>query len=149
MTINSILIKYEARQENLLKAIREVQKEFGHIDKNLIDQIAKYFGMKPAAVFSTASFYDKIRTDGKFDLVIKVCDGANCNTKKSAKIIEEVERFFGQKVDDAFNPKVIIEKESCFGFCTQGPIMVINDVMYEKVKPERVDDILRGYVAFQ
>lgn len=145
MTIQNILTKYEAKSENLLRAIKDVQKEFGLIDRKLVDQIAQYFEVKPAVVFSTASFYDQINTERKFDLVVKVCDGANCNMKGSSKVIEEVERFFGQKAGDSFNPKIKIEKESCFGFCAQGPIMVVNDVMYEKVTPERVDDILGGY----
>lgn len=149
MTIQNILTKYEAKKENLLKVIKEAQKEFGSIDEMLVDQIAQYFSMKSAAVFSAASFYDQINTEGKFNLVVKICDGANCNTKGSNKIIEEIERFFGQKVGDSFNPKIKIERESCFGFCAQGPIMVVNDVMYEKVTPERVDDILKGYTDFQ
>ncbi|MBT3355778.1 hypothetical protein HN784_04625 [bacterium] len=149
MTIQNILTKYQVRQENLLRAIKEIQKEFGSIDKTAIDEIARYFKMKPAAVFSAASFYDQISTKGKFNMVVKICDGANCNTKKSTRVIEEIERFFGQKIDDSFNFKVKIQRESCFGFCAQGPIMVVNDVMYEKVTPERVDDILRGYTDFQ
>jgi len=142
-------MKYEANQENLLKAIKDAQREYGCVDKVLVKQIAKYFSMKPAAVFSAASFYDQINIGGKFSIVVKVCDGANCVTKNSTKVIEEVERFFGQKVGDTFNANVKIERESCFGFCAQGPIMVVNDVMYEKVTPEKVDDILSGYTDFQ
>jgi NADH-quinone oxidoreductase subunit E len=149
MTIQNILMKYEATPENLLRVVKDVQKEFGAIDKILIDKIAKYFSMKPAAVFSVASFYDQINTDGKFSITIKVCDGANCNTKKSTRLLNEIERFFGQKAGDSFNCKVKIERESCFGFCAQGPVMVVNEVMYEKVTPERVDDILRGYTDFK
>ncbi len=149
MTIQNILMKYEVKPENLLRVIKDVQREFGMVDDKFIHQIAKYFEMKPAAVFSAASFYDQINTKEKFNIVVKVCDGANCCTKKSAKIIKEVERFFGQKIGDSFNRKVIIERESCFGFCSQGPIMVVNNVMYEKVTPEKVDDILKGYTDFQ
>ena len=149
MTIQNILMKYGVGPENLLRVIKDVQKEFGVVDSNAVYQIAKYFEIKPAAVFSAASFYDQINTKQKFNMVIKVCDGANCCTKKSAKIIKEVERFFGQKIGDSFNSKVVIERESCFGFCSQGPIMVVNNVMYEKVLPEKVDDILRGYVDFK
>lgn len=149
MTIQNILMKYEPKQENLLRVIKDAQKEYGSIDRSLVDQIAKYFSMKPAAVFSAASFYDHINVEGRYNIVVRVCDGANCSTKKSGKIIEEVERFFGQKVDDTFNPNVKIKRESCFGFCAQGPIMVVNDVMYEKVTPEKVDDILSGYTDFK
>lgn len=142
-------MQYEVRPENLLRVIKDVQKNFGIVDAQAIDQIAKYFKMKPAAVFSAASFYDQINTAEKFSIVVKICDGANCCTKNSDKIIREIERFFGQKVDDNFNHKIKIERVSCFGFCSQGPIMVVNDVMYEKVTPEMVDDILRGYTEFE
>ena len=146
MTIQKILLHYEPGKENLLRAIKEINHYFGHVSKEAVFEIAAYFSMAPSAVYSTASFYDQINTKPVPALVIKVCDGANCEMKLSEKLVSEVEKFFGVRAEDENSPKVRIERVSCLGLCTQGPIMVINDTVFERVMPEKVDEILRNYV---
>lgn len=146
MTLQKIIIQFEPDKENLLAAAKEINKIFGHVSVDAVEKLGKYFDMKPAAVYSAISFYDKINTKPKTQIEIRICDGANCGMKRSESVIAEAERFFGLKEGDEFNPKVSIKRESCFGMCLAGPIMMVNGTIFEKVTPEKVDDILRGYV---
>lgn len=143
--IQKILTKFEPQKENLLSAIKEVNKEYGYVSEDAVKALARHFGMKSARIYSTVSFYDHINTRPPSDLVIRVCDGANCGMKQSEKIIEEIEHFFGLRVGDKFNPKVQIERESCLGLCEVGPVMIVNGTVFERMTPQRVDEILRGY----
>lgn len=145
MNTQKILLKFEPEKENLLPAIKAIAEENKFLTSTTINQIARYFRMSPAAVFSTASFYDQIKLTKPADLIIEICDGANCVTKGAEKVIKEVEKFFGQRVGDDNNPAVKIERISCLGKCLAGPIMVVNGNVFEKVLPEKVDEILRGY----
>lgn len=145
MTIQKILLRYEPKKENLLRVIKDINVQFGFLSPEATHEVAKYFEMAPAAVFSTASFYEHIRTKRPAGLVIQVCDGTNCQTKGSDQIISEIESFLGQKVGDEFNPSVRIERISCIGKCLVGPVMIINETVFERVNPSKVDDILRGY----
>ncbi len=146
MLIQKILTKIEPKKENLFGAIKEVNKEYGYVSRDAVNALSKHFGMRPAGVYSAVSFYDHINTKPPPALVIRVCDGANCGMKQSEKIIEEVERFFGLKEGDEFNPKVQIKRESCLGLCEIGPVMIVNGTVFEKMTPQRVDEILHGYI---
>ena len=146
MTIQKILTQFDPNKENLLAVAKEINKQFGFVSGEAVESMGKYFGMKPAAVFSAVSFYDQINTKPPAQIEIRVCDGANCSLKMANEIISEIERFFGIREGDDFNPKIKIRRESCFGMCLVGPIMVVNGTMFEKVVPGRVEEILRSYV---
>ncbi len=145
MTIEKALLQFEPEKENLLPAIKKIQDEFGFVSKESIEACADYFYIKPSAVYSAASFYDQINFQKPASIIIQVCDGANCSIKKAEAVIEEIEKFTGIKVGDEFDQNIRIKRESCFGLCTQGPIMKVNGVIFEKVDPKKVDDILRSY----
>lgn len=147
MTIQSILLQFEPKRENVLQSIKAINREFGCFDIDAAKKVANYFELPVASVFSAASFYDEIKTKGKVALNIQICDGSNCNLKGADKIIKEVESYFGQKIDDTNNRKVSIERMSCMGNCLAGPVMIINGTVFEKVRPEKVDEILRSYMG--
>jgi len=145
MQTQKILLGFEPKKENLLPAVKEINERMGYVDEKAIEKVARYFGMAESEVFSAISFYDDINLKKGSDFVIKICDGANCVSKGGERLVEQVETFFHQKVDDENNPRVKIERVSCQGLCLIGPILKINSTIYEKVKPENVDDILRNY----
>jgi NADH:ubiquinone oxidoreductase subunit E len=35
---------------------------------------------------------------------------------------------------------------SCVGLCDRGPVVMVDDQVFERVKPETVDEILRDYL---
>ena len=146
MTIQKILTKLEPKKENLLGAAKEINKEFGYVSAEAVDVLSDYFDMKPAEVYSAVSFYDHINVKPPASLTIRICDGANCSSKHSERIIEEIEQFFGLREGDDFNPKVRIERESCLGLCEVGPVMIVNGTVFERVETGRVGEILSGYV---
>lgn len=145
MTIEKILLQFDPKQKNLLAVLKEIQKEFGFVSKEAILSLAEYFGKKPASVWSTASFYDQIKTEKQPPLVVEVCDGTNCAMNRADDIIAEIERLTGVKEGEDSNGSISIKRKSCFGFCAQGPIVKINETIFEKVTSELVDDILKPY----
>ncbi len=146
MLTQKILLKYEKKKENLLPAIKEINEEAGFVSEEAIGKIARYFGLAESEIFSAASFYDHINIKKPAEVVIKICDGANCTVKGAEEVLRQIELFFHQKAGDDFNPKVKIQRESCLGQCLVGPVMIVNETVFERVSPEKVDDILRGYI---
>ena len=146
MTTEKILLQFKPEKSDLLPAIKKIQEELGYISQESVNACAEFFQMKPAEVYSAASFYDHIELENPAPVVIQVCDSANCCSKNSEDIINEVERLTGARAGDA-NGKIKIKRESCFGLCAQGPIMKVNGTIFEKMSPERVDDILSSYLG--
>jgi len=113
MTIQKILTKFEPKKENLLAVIKEINREMGYVSEESIRALARHFEVKPAAVFSAASFYEHIRTKPSAQLIIEVCDGANCAMKQAENVIEEIEQFFSVKAGDEFSPRVSVKRVGC------------------------------------
>ncbi|MDP1845490.1 MAG: NAD(P)H-dependent oxidoreductase subunit E, partial [Candidatus Moranbacteria bacterium] len=142
MPIQKILLQYEPRPENLLRALKEIQKENKYIGKNDCDKIAMYFSLPPARVFSLASFFDLLDTRPIRKKIIKVCSGGPCLMEKSFEVIRQVEMLLKIELDNDSHPKVKLETMSCLGLCDQGPVMMVGEQVFEKVRPENVDDII-------
>ncbi|HHX58256.1 MAG TPA: hypothetical protein GX706_00580 [Candidatus Moranbacteria bacterium] len=146
MTTQNILLHYSPQRRNLLPVIKEVSREEGFVSETAADLIAKYFNLTRAEVLSAATFYSEVKTKKQPELIIKVCDGANCNLKGSEETLRQIELFLGQKEGDEHNALVKIERVSCFGQCLSGPNVQIGETIYDKIFPDRVIDLLRGYL---
>ena len=145
MTVQKILLGLEPRRENLLKSLKEINRVFGFVSLGAMEKIGEYFGISLSAVFSAASFYDEINVKPPKAVVIEICDSPNCQLDEASRIVAAIENFFRQRAGDEFNPKLEIRKVSCLGRCGQGPIMVVNGTVYDKVDPGRALELIAGY----
>jgi len=147
MITQKILLRYLPENKNLLPAIKSVNSEAGFISKEAIGRIARYFSISESNVFSVASFYDEINLAKIADIAIEICDGANCQTKGSDKIIEDLERIMKIKEGDA-GKKMSLKKMSCVGKCLEGPVVKINGKIYIKMTTNKVVSLLQDKLGF-
>lgn len=146
MPIQKILLEFEPKPENLLRALKEIQKDNKYISQKDCNYVAKYFSLPLARVFSLASFFDLLDTKLVKKTIIKVCSGGPCSMKKSFEIIRQIEMLLKIELGNDAHPKVKLETMSCLGQCDQGPAMMIGEQVFEKVRPETVDDIILNYL---
>jgi NADH-quinone oxidoreductase subunit E len=146
MSIQKILLKFEPKPENLLSVLKEIQKENRCIEKKECEAVAEYFSLPLARVFSVASFFDQLKTKKELKKIIKICSGGPCLGEKSMEVARQVEMLLKIELENDAHPKYKLELMSCVGLCDQGPVMMIDDQIFENVKPETVDDILANYV---
>lgn len=146
MSLQKILLQHEPKPENLLKVLKELQKENKSIEIKECREVAKYFSLPLARVYSTASFFDEIVVKKSGKTVIKVCSGGPCLAEGSADVVRQIEMQLRVEAENDGHPKYKLEFISCRGLCDQGPIMMIGGEVFEKITPEIVDDIIRNYL---
>ena len=146
MGIQKILLKFEPKPENLLAALKEIQKENGYVGKKECEEAARYFSLPLARVFSAASFFDQLKTKKESKKIIKICSGGSCLGEKSMEVARQIEMLLKIELENDGHPKYRFESMSCAGLCDRGPIVMIGDQIFEKVKSETVDDILANYL---
>jgi len=146
MSIQKILLEFEPRPDNLLRVLKEIQKENKFISKNDCEKVAKYFSLPLARVFSLASFFDDLKTKKGTKKIIKVCSGGPCIMESTAEIIRQIEMMLHIEAENDAHPKWKLEYMSCRGLCDRGPIMEVDGQLFEKVRPEMVDDIISNYL---
>jgi len=146
-TLQKILLDFEPETRNILAALKKIDSLFGYVSQEQVYAIAKYFSLSPAEVFSTLSFYEDLHYQPRSNVEVKLCVNAPCELNKSGLVMREIEKYLGARADKDKTPKLEIKRVSCQGRCQNGPIMIVNNNVYEKVKPETVDDILGPYFS--
>lgn len=144
-TVEKILLQFDLEKDNVLEALKEINIVFGYISQEQMIKVADYFSLPISRIYETASFYDLIKLKKTADLVIQVCSGGDCVLGGSARIIREIENYFKIKAGDEFNLKIKLEVLSCLGRCADGPIVVINGKIFERVTESSIYEILKNY----
>lgn len=145
LSLQKILLEHEPTPQNFLPAVKKINEVFGCISQENLYLIANYFSFSPAEAFSAISFYEDIRVRPKSDIEIKVCLGAPCALRGGKEVLKEIESFLKVKADRDKTAKLEVLSGSCQGRCQRGPVIDINGIIYEQLKPRLVDDILSPY----
>lgn len=135
-TIQNIILEFEPEAKNILPALKKTSAVFGYVSEKDARIMAEYFGVSESKIFETASFYDEIKTEKPARITIQICSSANCMVNGSFPIIREIENTL----------KIKVEEISCLGRCSDGPVMIINGKIYERVTESSVHDILKEYL---
>lgn len=146
MPLQKILIQFEPKPENLLRVIKAVQKENKYIGKKECQRIADYFSLPLARIYSFASFFNEIRTKNENKKLIRICSGGPCLLEDSEKVARQIEMLLGLEAGNDAHPKYKLEYISCLGLCDRGPVIMVDEQVFEKVKPENIDDIIKNYL---
>lgn len=85
---------------------------------------------------------DMNKKDSKFQILI--CGGTGCTSSHSEKIIEKL----NEEIENKNIKNIEVIKTGCFGFCAQGPIMVIypGGYFYNCVKVENIEEIVQEHL---
>ena len=88
---------------------------------------------------------DRIDDANRNEIHILVCGVAGCASSGSLRVAEEFEK---QVKANKLGMDVKIIKVGCFGLCAEGPIILVcpEHVMYTKVTPDDVDEIVREHI---
>jgi len=142
-----------ARRAMLLAALYIAQEQHGWLTPEAIQRVADRFGMSSGQVYSTASFYTLFKLQPQGQYRIQVCEGLSCYLMHGAEpIINHVAKRLKIKPGETTpDGKFTLEVVQCLASCGTSPALRINDELYERMTPQKIDDLLAqlggdGYV---
>jgi NADH-quinone oxidoreductase E subunit len=135
--------RYPTKLAVLLPALHAVQHEYGWIPQPAMVEIAEFLGVSPAEVLDTASFYEEYWLKPKGQYLVQVCRSLACEICGSRKITDHLQNRFGCEVGETSSDGrfTLIELE-CLGSCGTAPAVLINDVLYEDVTCQSIDQLI-------
>ena len=141
------LAKYpeDQRMSALLAALRAAQHQnHGYLTTDLMDAVALYLGVPEIAAYEVATFYSMFETKPVGQHSISICTNISCWLMGSDRIVEHVENRLGIKTGESTaDGKFFLKcEEECLAACDGGPMMQVDHVYYERLTPEKVDQIL-------
>ena len=130
----------------LMPVMQKAQEIYGYLPIEVQEMIALELDIPLEEVYGVATFYAQFALNPKGRYKISVCLGTACYVKGSGEVYQHLMDTLGIKGGECTQDgKFSLEACRCVGACGLAPVMMINDEVYGRLKPEDVDDILAKY----
>ncbi len=143
--VDDIIKKNKDKKGALIPILQQIQKEIGFLPIPVQKKIAKELNIPEKDVYGVATFYSFFSMIPRGKNNIRVCLGTACFVKGGKKIADKIEKEFGIKPGQTTaDRKYSLQINRCLGACGLAPIVVINDKVYQRVKPDEIIDIIKN-----
>lgn len=130
-------------REAAVDVMKELQKYYGWLTDEAVDEAAEIIGLSPLQVEELATFYEMIYRRPVGKRVIHVCDSISCWSVGCDEILGHLRMRLGVEPGGTTEDGVYtLIPCACLGNCGEGPTMMVGDALYGRLTPERVDEIL-------
>ncbi len=143
--IRAITEKLADRPGPLLLVLHAIQDACGYVPEESVPTIAAVLNLSRAEVHGVISFYHLIRTTAPGEKIVYICRAESCRAM-GGKAVEDHARArlgidYHQTTADG---EVSLEPVYCLGNCTCSPSVMIDDRLYSRVDPARLDELLQS-----
>jgi NADH:ubiquinone oxidoreductase subunit E len=139
--------KHGRARESLMPILQGIVLKHNYLTDEAMVEVARELDISAAEVYGTASFYTFLDTQVKGRYVIRVCKTITCSMKGKSDIIQTLEEMLKIKVGEttADNQFSLIET-NCIGWCHKAPAILINELPFTELTPEKMSEIIKDYM---
>ena len=150
--LDSIIGEYRDKPGGLIPALQTAQALFGYLPEEVIRKIADGFGKPVSEVAGGVTFYSFFTLHPRGKFVVRVCLGTACYVRGGKEVLDAFKKKLEIDVGETTPDRMFsLEVGRCFGACGMAPVVMVNDDVYQRVKPalvgELVNKILSGTAA--
>ncbi len=144
--LNDIILDYEKKESNLIQILHMGQTIFGFLPAEVQTFVAEKMDLPISKVGGVVTFYSFFSTKPKGEYIIRVCLGTACYVRGGKKIMEKLKELMGIEVGETTEDmKFSLEIVRCMGACGLAPAIRVNDRVYKRVNPNKLQQILKQY----
>jgi len=139
--------KHGRKRESLIPILQDIVEKHNYLTDEAMVEVAKELEISAAEVYGTASFYTFLDTQVRGKYVIRVCKTITCSMKGKEEIVQILEDMLKIKVGETTSDRNFsLIETNCIGWCHKAPAMLINEIPYTELTPEKVVEIIKGYL---
>lgn len=139
--------KHGKSRESLMPILQGVVEQHSYLSDEAMVEIANELDISAAEVYGTASFYTFLDTKERGRYVIRVCKTITCAMKGKNEILQTLEDMLKIKVGEmTVDRQFSLLESNCIGWCHKAPAMLINEMPYTELTPEKVVEIIKSYM---
>lgn len=139
--------KHGRERESLMPILQEIVQKHNYLTDEAMVEVAKELDISAAEVYGTASFYTFLDTQVRGKYVIRVCKTITCSMKGKGDIIHMLEDMLKIKVGETTADRQFsLVETNCIGWCHKAPAILINEMPYTELTPEKVSEIIKDYM---
>lgn len=144
--IVQIIDKHKGKATSLIHVLMEIQEENHWLPKEVLQKISSTLQVPLSRVMQIATFYKTFSLTPKGRHEVHVCTGTSCHVRGAGKLLDAVHDLIGIGAGETDGgAKFSLVKGSCQGCCTLGPEMIVDGRHHPRVKPTKVEDVLKDY----
>ncbi len=125
--------------------LNSIQERLGFISKEMEAYVAGEMNVPLSVVHGIVTFYSFFTDKPRGKHTIKFCMGTACYVGGMEQLIEKAKQLLnvepGQTTPDGL---VTLEICRCVGACSQAPVVVIDEEIHGRLKPNKFPQLLKG-----
>jgi len=125
--------------------LNELQSKIGFISPAMQVYVASRMGIPVSQIHGVVSFYSFFTTSPRGKHTVKFCLGTACYVGGIPQIIEKAKQILGvepgQTTEDG---EITLEVCRCVGACSQAPVVVIDEDLHGRVRPNKFPQLIKN-----
>ena len=144
--LKKIIAENKDQKGALMPVMQKAQDIYGYLPIEVQTMIADGMNIPLEKVYGVSTFYSQFALNPKGKYQSSVCLGTACYVKGSGDVYAKIEEILGIKGGDCTpDGKFSLDACRCVGACGLAPVMMINDEVYGRLKPDDVKGILEQF----
>lgn len=138
--------EFAGKKGALIPVLQTLQDIFGYLPEIALKRTGVLMKIPYSEVAGVVSFYKYFSTVPRGKYLIRVCLGTSCYVRGGREVLESLRDNLNIDIDETTEDGLFSLKVGrCFGACGLAPVIMINDDIYRRVKPSKIDEILKTY----
>ncbi|MEW5954335.1 MAG: NAD(P)H-dependent oxidoreductase subunit E [Bacillota bacterium] len=144
--VNYLVNRYKEKPDGLVKLLQELLSTLGHLPGEILTRIAAELVVPLDDVIALAGIIAPASQKPAGQFKISVCKGTSCYMRSSSQLLERISSELGIAAGETTRDgKFSLEVVRCLGACALGPVLMIDESVHAKIKPEKIPAILKKY----
>lgn len=124
--------------------LNELQSAIGFVSEDLQKYAAQRLKVPVSRVHGVVSFYSFFTTTPRGKHTVKFCMGTACYVGGTSALIDKTKQVLGiEPGQTSHDGNITLEICRCVGACSQAPVIVIDEDVIGRVKPNKLPQIYK------
>ena len=142
--IDEIIAEFRELPGATMVVLNELQTRVGFISEPMQAYVAREMDIPVSAVHGVVSFYSFFTTQPRGKHTIKFCLGTACYVGGIDQLIEKARQHLGIGPGETTKDGLVtLEICRCVGACSQAPVLVVDEEIAGRVKPNKIPQIMK------
>jgi NADH-quinone oxidoreductase E subunit len=140
---SDILPKYETLHGALMPVLHDVQKTYGWVPEQAMEEIAALLDLRPSQVLDTATFYEEYHTHPVGEHIIAICQSIACEACGHQAILDHIRNRLGiEPHETTEDGKFTLMALECLGSCDTAPCALVDDDRFDDLTISAIDQVI-------
>jgi NADH-quinone oxidoreductase subunit E len=146
--IDTAIMENKHRPGAVMLVLNEVQGKIGHVSPCMQAYIAQNLKVPLGQVHGVVTFYSFFKTKPHGKHTIKFCLGTACYVAGVPQLIEKAKQMLNIELGETTaDGQITLEECRCVGACSQAPVVVVDEEVQGKLRPNKFPQVLKKVQA--